>query len=81
MTKAIKKAGIPARISNTAGTYVCNHVMYGVLYKIHKENLNIKVGFIHVPFLPEQVLDKPDKPSIFLENIVNAIEIACKTLA
>jgi len=80
MVEAIKKAGIPARISNTAGTYVCNHVMYGVLYKIHKENLNIKSGFIHVPFIPEQVIDKPEMPSMSLENIVKAIEVVCKAL-
>ena len=80
MAEAIKKTGIPARISNTAGTYVCNHVMYGVLYKIHKENLNIKSGFIHVPFIPEQVIDKPEMPSMSLENIVKAIEVVCKAL-
>lgn len=80
MLEAIKKAGIPANISNTAGTYVCNHVMYGILYKIHKERLNIKAGFIHVPFIPEQVVNKPEKPSMSLENIVKAVEIACKVL-
>lgn len=80
IVEAIKGVGIPARISNTAGTYVCNHVMYGVLYKSHKENLNIKAGFIHVPFMPEQVVDKPERPSMSLENIVKAIEVACKTL-
>ena len=78
--EAIKKAGIPARISNTAGTYVCNHIMFGVLYKIHKENLNMKAGFIHVPYIPEQVIDKPESPSMSLENIVKAIEAACKEL-
>ena len=80
MVEDIKKAGIPANISNTAGTYVCNHVMYGILYKIHKEKLNIKAGFIHVPFIPEQVVNKPEKPSMSLENIVKAVEIACKVL-
>lgn len=80
MVEDIKKAGIPANISNTAGTYVCNHVMYGILYKIHKERLNIKAGFIHVPFIPEQVVNKPEKPSMSLENIVKAVEIACKVL-
>jgi len=80
MAEAIKKAGIPARISNTAGTYVCNHVMYGVLYKIHKENLNMKAGFIHVPYIPEQVITKPESPSMSLEHIVKAIEVACMEL-
>lgn len=80
MVEDIKKAGIPANISNTAGTYVCNHVMYGVLYKIHKEKLDIKAGFIHVPFIPEQVVNKPERASMSLENIVKAVEIACKVL-
>lgn len=80
MVEDIKKAGIPANISNTAGTYVCNHVMYGILYKIHKERLNIKAGFIHVPFIPEQVVNKPERASMSLENIVKAVEIACKVL-
>ena len=80
MVEDIKKAGIPANISNTAGTYVCNHVMYGILYKIHKEKLNIKAGFIHVPFIPEQVVNKPERASMSLENIVKAVEIACKVL-
>jgi len=81
MVEDIKKAGIPTKISNTAGTYVCNHVMYGVLYKIHKESLNIKAGFIHVPFIPEQVVNKPESPSMSLENIVKSIEFACRVLA
>lgn len=80
IVESIKKAGIPAKISNTAGTYVCNHVMYGVLYKIHKENLNMKAGFIHVPYLPEQIIDKPDIPSMSLDNIVKTIEVAIKEL-
>ena len=80
MVSAIKKAGIPAEVSNTAGTYVCNHVIYGILYKIHKERLNIKAGFVHVPFIPEQVVDNPGRPSMSLENIVQAIEVACKVL-
>lgn len=80
MVEDIKKAGIPANISNTAGTYVCNHVMYGILYKIQKERLNIKAGFIHVPFIPEQVVNKPERASMSLENIVKAVEIACKVL-
>ena len=80
IVNTIKQMGIPAKVSNTAGTYVCNHVMYGVLYKIHKERLNTKAGFIHVPFIPEQVVDKPGRPSMSLENIVKVVEAACKAL-
>ena len=60
---------------------MCNHVAYGVLYKIHKERLYIKAGFIHVPFIPEQVVDKPERAKMSLENIVKSIEIVCRVLA
>jgi len=70
--------GIPAHISNTAGTFVCNHLMYGVLNHINKNELDIKAGFIHVPMMPEQTLDK-DKPSMCLDLTVKAVEIVVKT--
>ena len=50
MVQAIKKAGYPAALSNTAGTYICNHVMYGILYYIQKEFPGVRGGFIHVPY-------------------------------
>lgn len=81
MVNEIKKAGIPANVSNTAGTYVCNHLMYGVLYTLRKEGRGAKGGFVHVPYIPEQVLDKPDKPSMSLENIVKGLEAAIKAIA
>lgn len=77
---AIKLQGIPAEISNSAGTYVCNHVMYGILDYIYKNNLAIKAGFIHIPYLPEQVLDKPNAPSMSLDNMIKAIETAIITM-
>ncbi len=58
MVDEMKKNGVPASVSNTAGTFVCNHVMYGLLYMIDKKFNNIKGGFIHVPFIPSQVVDK-----------------------
>lgn len=78
--KEIKKNNIPASISNTAGTFVCNHVFYGVRYMIEKKFQGKKSGFIHIPFLPEQVLDKPNTPSMSLETILKAIEIAIQTI-
>ena len=59
MVEKLKKASIPAAVSNTAGTYVCNHIMYSLLYYLNKNKLdNIRGGFIHVPYIPEQVIDK-----------------------
>ncbi|HHY81885.1 MAG TPA: pyroglutamyl-peptidase I [Clostridiales bacterium] len=74
MINAINMAGIHAEVSNSAGTYVCNHLMYGVLYRIHKDNMNIKAGFIHVPYIPEQVANKPGIPSLPLNDIVTGIK-------
>ena len=54
MVKAIQDVGVDAAVSYTAGTYVCNHVMYTVLHEASTHYLDMKAGFIHVPFLPEQ---------------------------
>lgn len=75
----LKKENIPASISNTAGTYVCNHVMYGLLYLIDKKYKVIRGGFIHVPFTTSQVMDKPNMPSLTLEQIRDGLLIAIKT--
>ncbi|HHX27015.1 MAG TPA: pyroglutamyl-peptidase I [Firmicutes bacterium] len=66
---------VPAFISYTAGTYVCNHVFYSASHFVAVNQLHTKVGFIHVPFLPEQVIDKPPTPSMSEEMIVQALEI------
>ena len=76
MVERIRQAGIPASVSYTAGTFVCNHLMYGVLYHISKEFQGMKGGFMHVPFLHEQVLTKPGTPSLSKEDIVKGIEAA-----
>lgn len=72
---------IPATISNTAGTYVCNHIMYQVLHHIAQNNLKIQSGFIHIPYLPEQTLEKPaNTPSMPLENIIAALKIIIQSI-
>ena len=80
IVEEVKKAGIPAAVSNTAGTYVCNHIMYSLLYYLNKNNLNIKGGFIHVPFIPEQVVEKKNTPYMELTRITKALEIAIKAI-
>lgn len=80
IAKAIKRQNIPASISDSAGTFVCNHIMYGILNYIYKNNLDVKAGFIHIPFLPEQVLDKTSMPSMSLDTMVKAIETAIITI-
>jgi pyroglutamyl-peptidase len=73
MVTAMRAAGVPAAVSNTAGTYVCNHVMYTVLYLIDHEFPGKRGGFVHVPYLPEQVLDKPTEPCLSLDQLVTAL--------
>lgn len=76
MAEAIREAGLPSALSNTAGTYVCNHLMYGVLYHLNRHHKDAKAGFIHVPYIPEQTADKPGVPSMPLDDIVRALEAA-----
>ncbi len=77
MIQAIRDVNIPASLSNTAGTFVCNHIMYGTLYSIAKSRQDIRAGFIHVPFIPEQVAGKAmQAPSMSLVDIVRGLEAA-----
>lgn len=79
--KALREKGIPASVSNTAGTFVCNCILYGALYLIEKKYPKVKAGFVHVPFLPEQVTEKANMPSMSLENITRALEVIIETIA
>ncbi|MBN1038433.1 MULTISPECIES: pyroglutamyl-peptidase I [Clostridium] len=78
MVKEMQESGIPSSVSNSAGTFVCNHVMYGVLYMINKKYPNIKGGFIHVPYIPSQVVNKPNMPSMSIEDISKGLELSVK---
>lgn len=137
MVEAIRKEGLPSSLSNSAGTYVCNHLMYGVLYFIHNEYCShsvqylidktdkkyrekqytkvkdgdsyfsasryssdnnvqhkpsnllfseeesssvVKAGFIHVPYIPEQVKDKKEMPALPLSDIVRGLEVAIRAV-
>lgn len=80
MVKNIQENGIPASVSNSAGTFVCNHLMYSLLYLNEKKNLGIIGGFIHVPYIPKQVVDRSNTPSMSQENISNGITYAIETV-
>lgn len=73
MLAALLEAGIPAHVSQSAGTYVCNHVMYGLLHTL-EAHPGTRGGFIHVPFLPEQAA-RHGAPSLGLDLQVRAIEL------
>ena len=76
MVAAMRKAGVPAEVSNSAGTYVCNHVMYGVLHFIAASGKRARAGFIHVPYAEDQTLDKPGTPAMALATMVKGVEAA-----
>lgn len=80
MVAELNKNNIPASVSNTAGTFVCNHIMYALLYYIKKHNLNIRGGFIHVPYIREQIINKKSIPYMELSTIVEALKISIKTI-
>lgn len=82
MVKNIKDHGIPASISYTAGTYVCNSVMYDVLYLIDRKYPSIRGGFIHVPYATEQGVGKPvGTATMELSTISKALLYALEAVA
>lgn len=80
MVEAIKQENIPASLSYTAGTFICNHVMYGVLYYAATEFKGLRSGFIHIPFLPQQVVDKKNMPSMDLDTLVKGLTAAIRAI-
>lgn len=82
MVKNIKDHGIPASISYTAGTYVCNSVMYDLLYLIDRKYPSIRGGFIHVPYATEQGVGKPvGTDTMELSTISKALLYALEAVA
>jgi pyroglutamyl-peptidase len=77
---AVREAGLPASVSQTAGTFVCNHVFYGLMHLIATERPQTRGGFIHVPFLPEQVTDG-QQPSLPAATIAEALRVITATAA
>lgn len=80
MVKEMNDNGIPASISNTAGTFVCNHLMYGILYLIDKKYPNMRGGFMHVPYIPSQVTTKTNMPSMSIDDITKGLELSIKAI-
>jgi pyroglutamyl-peptidase len=78
--EALKEAGVPAAISNSAGTFGCNQIFYHLMDYVSRVGLEIPAGFIHVPCLPEQVINK-ETPGMALDLIVKALEVATSKVA
>ena len=91
IVQLLQRKQIPAGLSNTAGTYLCNQIMYQVLHHIHQTDMDTKAGFIHMPLLPEQVVQKPHLPSLekrhtmdtvltIIDLLINPVELDLKQI-
>jgi len=78
---ALRDAGLPAIVSNSAGTFVCNHVFYGLMHLAATRRLDFRGGFLHVPFLPSQAARQDGAPSMAIDDIVRGIEIVLTVAA
>jgi pyroglutamyl-peptidase len=75
MLRTLQARGIPAALSQTAGTYVCNQVFFGLMHQLAKRHRRSRGGFIHVPFLPEQVAGRAGVPALPLADMIAAIRV------
>lgn len=80
MLAALHAAGLPAEISNTAGTYVCNHVAYAMAHFTARQR-GVRSGFIHIPFLPDQAVRHVHAPSMALDDVTHGLAIALRVAA
>jgi pyroglutamyl-peptidase len=82
MVKAMRAAGIPSDISDAAGTFCCNHLMYGILHHIAVNNLPIRAGWIHLPCLPEVAAleENLGAPSMAVETAVAGVRAAISAI-
>ena len=74
----LREAGIPAAVSQTAGTFVCNHVFYAAMHAAVQGGA-FRAGFIHIPYLPEQAVHHPGTASLSLDLVVQALQLAVQT--
>jgi pyroglutamyl-peptidase len=77
----MRKAGLPAAVSNTAGTFVCNHIFYSLMDFLARHDLPIRGGFMHVPYATEQAARLDGPPSMAIEDIARGIEIVLSVSA
>lgn len=80
MVRNLRNAGFPAAVSNTAGTFVCNHVFYALMHRLARRAApGVRGGFIHVPALPEQAAQNPGMASMALKTQIDGIREAIYT--
>lgn len=77
----MRRAGLPAAVSNTAGTFVCNHIFYALMDMAAKAPSSMRGGFLHVPYAPEQAAGLAGAPSMAIDDIARGIEIILEVSA
>jgi pyroglutamyl-peptidase len=75
MLAELHAAGIPADISQTAGTFVCNAVFYALMHRLAEPATSARGGFIHIPYLPEQAQSHPGTASLPLETVIAGLRL------
>jgi pyroglutamyl-peptidase len=78
---AMRAAGLPASVSQTAGTFVCNHLFFHLAHLLVTAHPHTRGGFIHLPMLPQQAASWPGMPSLSLETMIAGVRIAVATTA
>lgn len=81
MAEAIRTAGLPAAVSDTAGTYVCNQLMYALLDELARRYPGTRGGFLHLPWLTEQAAARPDAFGLSREELARGVEAAARAVA
>lgn len=80
ITDKLVENQIPAYVSNTAGTFICNNTLYGILDYIRMNDLNCQAGFMHFPYTTEMVLNEPFSPSLEYSTMLKALTITIETI-
>ncbi|MSP50417.1 MAG: hypothetical protein EXQ95_13970 [Alphaproteobacteria bacterium] len=82
MVADLQAAGLPAKASNHAGAYICNHIFYYARHRFERERIETPMGFVHVPPLPEMVRPADaHRPGLPLDRLVEAARVAVATVA
>jgi pyroglutamyl-peptidase len=82
MLTSLRADGIPAYVSSTAGTYLCNHTLYATLHAVRDQPRPPRVGFVHLPPLPAMVAAAgTDEPSMDLTVMLRALQILLRVVS
>lgn len=79
IVQELRAQGFPAAVSHSAGTFVCNHLFYGLMHRLAGQGAAVRGGFVHLPYLPEQAAQHVGAPSMALETQIQALRVLIRT--